>query len=792
MCRFEKMSSVLLTTIFIVLAQLGTLVSAQTSRCPVDASRLDFTGLAEACEATRPDLCESCVCYMQGILVDAGYDPTTLNLDNCALDNLNVLLENGATLTAFLRVSSCRRDDISCRRDDISPAPPPAPPMPSEWLRNVTEAFGNVSSSASDDGKSRDSRRNVAQTTGVTLSVLVFVFAIFAVVFHRFRCWRRRELRDSYASYLLSSSKSPIELAVKCTCAVEDRILLQDVDVKFASGQMCGIMGPSGCGKTTLLNAIVHGELLTSGSFIEINGTDVRSRRDDIAFVEQYVPLCPAMTVFETIHFNAMLRLPWFLSAKEIAEKAMTTIEQLGLSELSQRVVGSVTKKLSGGEARRVAIAQEMVVDPPILVLDEPASGLDAHTSWHLFSLLSTLAHDDSKLVISTVHQPSSRLFYAFDKIVILARNGSIMWAGNPHHIDETLRNIGMEPQNGSSTPEWLLHIASDDALRISFIDKMEKYNSEEGRMKCEATPSVRVPPASSTRDFKVRSVISSSSVLLWREFIVVFRDKRVLLSHYVTSLIIAILLGLLSDASHDLEGFQNRMGSIFFMLVYYALAATTIIEQVMDSRTLAHRQIRANLYSGGSFYLIKLAIDWIVLRIPACLSAGAVYYFLFGLRSSFTAFATYMGFLILFSITQSAICACCAFTFRKASTATLTNTCILLMSAIFAGYLINAKLLPTGSRWLTFLSPFYYAWGGILASEMRDPDYLFNADFDGETVVVKVSGTTYLNVIGVQFNYVGRNFIGLCGLSICTTIMGALIARTWGSGAMKRVSQRS
>ena len=65
---------------------------------------------------------------------------------------------------------------------------------------------------------------------------------------------------------------------VKCTCAVEDRILLQDVDVKFASGQMCGIMGPSGCGKTTLLNAIVHGELLTSGSFIEINGTDVRSR----------------------------------------------------------------------------------------------------------------------------------------------------------------------------------------------------------------------------------------------------------------------------------------------------------------------------------------------------------------------------------------------------------------------------------------------------------------------------------------------------------------------------------
>jgi hypothetical protein len=92
----------------------------------------------------------------------------------------------------------------------------------------------------------------------------------------------------------------------------------------------------------------------------------------------------------------------------------------------------------------------------------------------------------------------------------------------------------------------------------------------------------------------------------------------------------------------------------------------------------------------------------------------------------------------------------------------------------------------------LTRLSPFYYAWGGILASEMRDPDYLFNADFDGETVVVNVSGTTYLNVIGVQFNYVGRNFIGLSGFLMCTTILGALIARNWSSCAMKRVSQRS
>jgi len=239
---------------------------------------------------------------LQGILVDAGYDPATLNLDNCALDNLNVLLQNGASLTAFLRVYACPRDGISCPA-----APPPAPPMPSSWLRNVTEAFGNVSTSASEEKISADSRRNVAQTTGVTLSVLVFVFAIFAVVFHRFRCWRRRELRDSYAQYLLSSCNSPIELAVKCTCAVKDRILLQDVSVKFASGQMCAVMGPSGCGKTTLLNAIVHGELLTSGSFIEINGTDVSSRRDDIAFVEQDVPLCPAMTVFETIHFNAVV-----------------------------------------------------------------------------------------------------------------------------------------------------------------------------------------------------------------------------------------------------------------------------------------------------------------------------------------------------------------------------------------------------------------------------------------------------------------------------------------------------
>jgi ABC-type multidrug transport system permease subunit len=151
---------------------------------------------------------------------------------------------------------------------------------------------------------------------------------------------------------------------------------------------------------------------------------------------------------------------------------------------------------------------------------------------------------------------------------------------------------------------------------------------------------------------------------------------------------VIGLILGLLTDATDDLEGFQNRMGSTFFLLVYFALSAMTLIDGINNERGIARRQVRAKFYGSELYFFTKLAIDWLFLRIPPACLAIVVFYFLMGLRLSFTAFFTFLAFILLFILCQSAQCATMTFVSTSTAAATLANTVVLLVDAVFEAFL--------------------------------------------------------------------------------------------------------
>lgn len=237
-------------------------------------------------------------------------------------------------------------------------------------------------------------------------------------------------------------------------------------------------------------------------------------------------------------------------------------------------------------------------------------------------------------------------------------------------------------------------------------------------------------------------------------------------------------MIGALTKATPDLEGFQNRMGGIFMLCVSYALSAMTVIDHINVERGVSRVQMNAKYYSAELYYFAKLFSDWFILRIPPALISSIAFYNLIGLRSSFTAFWTFVVYTLLFCCVETAICSLLAYTFKSTSSATLANSCILLLTATFAGYLVNVSSLPLGAAWVRFVSPFYFAWGGILASEMRGGPYLFNARFGDELVLIQVSGATYLNVIGVKFGDVDRNLFAMVGLLVGLLTFGTLALR--------------
>ena len=166
----------------------------------------------------------------------------------------------------------------------------------------------------------------------------------------------------------------------------ESTPVLQNLSIYIGSGEIVALTGPSGSGKTTLLRCIAGLEVVDSGTILlsgeEITAKPAHSRRIGLVFQDNQ--LFPHLNVAKNISYSLMIQ---GTKKKLMDEKVAEVLELVGLTHLSQREVF----KLSGGEAKRIAVARALVAQPKVLLLDEPLSGLDKELHARLLDDLGTL-----------------------------------------------------------------------------------------------------------------------------------------------------------------------------------------------------------------------------------------------------------------------------------------------------------------------------------------------------------------------------------------------------------------
>ena len=210
------------------------------------------------------------------------------------------------------------------------------------------------------------------------------------------------------------------------------RYLLKDIDVEIPNGSLVMLLGGSGAGKTTFVNAVIGYE--KADATILLNGANVYEDYKNLQYRIGFVPQQNLMrgndTVMRTVGDAARMRLPSETPRKERVTKVNEVLEQLGLAAGKN---GLVNKK-SGGQLRRIAIAQELVSDPELFVLDEPDSGLDGAIAHEIFTRLREIA-DTGKIVIVITHTPD-RVVDLFDRVIVLAKDsdgvGRLAFYGTP------------------------------------------------------------------------------------------------------------------------------------------------------------------------------------------------------------------------------------------------------------------------------------------------------------------------------------------------------------------------
>jgi iron(III) transport system ATP-binding protein len=219
------------------------------------------------------------------------------------------------------------------------------------------------------------------------------------------------------------------------TKAFGDVKAVQNLNFSIESGQLVTLLGPSGCGKTTTLRLIAGLEMITEGS-VHIGGKDVTklpATDRDVSMVFQSYALFPHMTVLQNVSYGlSMSRLP----KNEVQEKAIAGLEMVGLSGFGNRL----PSELSGGQQQRVAVARALVLEPEVLLFDEPLSNLDAKLRRRVREEIRELQQNLELTTIYVTHDQEEALAVS-DRIIVM-NQAVIAQEGTPRQLYEEPVNL--------------------------------------------------------------------------------------------------------------------------------------------------------------------------------------------------------------------------------------------------------------------------------------------------------------------------------------------------------------
>ncbi|GFP81527.1 ABC transporter g family member 14 [Phtheirospermum japonicum] len=525
--------------------------------------------------------------------------------------------------------------------------------------------------------------------------------------------------------------------------AAKHKTILNGVTGMVSPGEILAMLGPSGSGKTTLLTALggrLSGNL--SGK-ITYNGHPFSgSIKRRTGYVAQDDVLYPHLTVFETLLFTALLRLPKGLSKDEKTRHVDHVIVELGLTRCRNSMIGGpLFRGVSGGERKRVSIGQEMLINPSLILLDEPTSGLDSTTAQRILTTVKGLA-SGGRTVITTIHQPSSRLYHMFDKVVLLSE-GCPVYYGPASAALDYFSSIGFSTSVTVNPADLLLDLANgigpdfqhgsdhgdnnqQDTLSVreSLISAYNKNIST--RLKSELCISGHTQTKETTirKDVKTQKWCTS----WWHQFKILLmrglRERRFeafnrLRIFQVIS--VAIFGGLLwwqTPPSH----IDDRIAMLFFFSVFWGFYPMyNAVFTFPQERAMLIKERSSGMYRLSSYFLARTAGDLpMELALPTAFTC--IFYWMGGLQPDPATFVLSL-LVVLFSVlvAQSLGLAFGALLMDVKQAATLSSVTTVVF-LVAGGYYI--RHIPPFIAWLKYLSYSYYCYRLLLGAQYNEDDY--------------------------------------------------------------------
>ena len=237
-----------------------------------------------------------------------------------------------------------------------------------------------------------------------------------------------------------SQGDMPVIAFDNVTLKFGDESLYSGLNLDVRAGEFLCIVGPSGCGKSTTLR-LMSGLLSPSDGAIRVSGRPAQEMREDFAFVFQNPRLVPWRNAAENVCLASTLRFG--TPKRKAMERAVRELGKVGLARDTQKMPAM----MSGGERQRVSIARALMVDPKIILMDEPFSALDLRTRTLMREEILALWKETGKTVIFVTHDVDEALILA-DRVAVLSQK--------PTRLIETITIDAARPRQIESDPELM------------------------------------------------------------------------------------------------------------------------------------------------------------------------------------------------------------------------------------------------------------------------------------------------------------------------------------------------
>ncbi|GJQ84325.1 hypothetical protein Trydic_g5263 [Trypoxylus dichotomus] len=389
--------------------------------------------------------------------------------------------------------------------------------------------------------------------------------------------------------------------------------ILKDVNGHFRSGNLIGILGPSGAGKTTLLNVLagyINNANISGQIVVNNEPRNMHKFKKVSCYIMQEDVLQKQLSVLELMNLAADLKLGSRFTAKEKSKIVMTVVQTIGL----ESCLKTRTESLSGGQSKRLAIALELIDNPPVMFLDEPTTGLDNVVAKQCIQLLKTLA-DQGRTIICTIHQPPDSLFNCFDQVYFMSQ-GYCIYSGSVPQMVPFLEAVNLPCATYSSPADYIIELVSTDASRVPILTqatnngRTTRITPKDDRMTIfqnRQTTYTNIFAANCDNDGEKfqNSYLRQISILFRRMCVQMSRNKLMLTIQLAHHIISGLSLGLSfyrigNDASQILANFKFLIAIMVFYCYTYIMSPILLFPFEIE---LIKREYFNRWYSLKAYY---------------------------------------------------------------------------------------------------------------------------------------------------------------------------------------------